>query len=340
MNTDLARHLKDFFQSYLLEQRSLSPNTIRSYRDTFKLLIQFMTGKQDASRLPKVQDLDVKVILAFLQHLEDPQTGRGNSAHTRNQRLAAIQCFFKYLSLHYPSFERQGKKISAIPVKRASSPRVLESLDRRELEVLLSQPKTDTADGIRDLAILLYLYNTGARAQEAADARLSWFDFTQRMVEITGKGRKRRKTPLWPSTVRLLKLYAEQYRRKSAGVSDYFFVSRLGQPFTRFGIRAVVKRYIRQAAKRCPSLNTKRLSTHSLRHTIAGHLLESDVEPNAIKAWLGHASIESTGRYLDTDLNRKRRILEQFGPPNYVTYLDNPENVTSKGEILGWLRDL
>lgn len=340
MNGSLDRRLRDFFQVYLRDQRSVSPNTLKSYRDTFKLLLAYLGDPRRGPRSLTLQDLDSKAILAFLRNLEDPVGGRGNCAQSRNLRLAAIQCFFKYLALHCPTLERQANRVRAIPTKRFP-PRAVESLDRKELDSLLAQPRTDSADGIRDLAILTFLYNTGARAQEAADARHGWFDFPNRTVAIIGKGQRRRTTPLWPSTVRLLRLYHDRHRRKPGpAASDPFFVNQRGGAFTRFGIRAIVKRYLRQAARVCPSLGVKRLSTHSLRHTTAVHLLESRVDPNVIKSWLGHASVSSTSRYLDTDLNHKRRILEQFGPPRYVVSSLRPEKPGSAKEILDWLQEL
>jgi site-specific recombinase XerD len=339
VNAPLDHRLRDFFRVYLRDQRSVSPNTIKSYRDTFKLLLAYLGSKRRSSKPLAVQDLDAKTILAFLRNLEDPVGGRGNCAQSRNLRLAAIQCFFKYLSLHVPAIERQAKRIFAIPTKRVA-PKMADSLDRKELEALLAQPQTSRADGVRDLTILTFLYNTGARAQEAADARNGWFDFANRTVSIIGKGQRQRITPLWPSTVRLLKLYRDEHRRKAPAASDRFFVNQRGGPFTRFGIRIIVKRYLRLAARVCPSLARKRLSTHSLRHTTAVHLLESRVDPNVIKAWLGHASISSTSRYLNTDLDHKRRILEQFGPPRYVESSLQPEKPRSAKEIVDWLQEL
>lgn len=340
MNVQFARHLQEFFQTYLREQRSVSPNTVKSYRDTFKLLIAYVCSRRRAARSLCVKDLDAKTVLAFLRNLEDPDRGRGNCAQSRNQRLAAIQCFFKYLALHHPGLERHAKRIFAIPIKRVP-PQSVESPSRKELEALLAQPQTTTVDGFRDLAILTFIYNTGARAQEAADARLSWFDFPNRTVSIIGKGQRQRLTPLWPSTVRLLKLYKDSHRRKPHKMAtDRFFINQRAGAFTRFGIRTIVKKYLKLAAKRCPSLAGKRFSTHSLRHATACHLLESKVEPNVIKSWLGHASLRSTDRYLNTDLNHKRRILEQFGPPQHATDILEPKRSNSTGQILDWLDDL
>jgi site-specific recombinase XerD len=339
MSGHLIPHLQAFFQTYLRQQRALSPHTIKSYRDTFKLLVTYLQSHRRRSPLT-VADLDAKTILAFLQHLEDDDQGRGNSAHTRNQRLAAIHAFFKYLSLQSPGLQHQADRVAAIPRKRVV-PRTMESLNRAELETLLAQPRTDTPDGVRDLALLTFLYNTGARASEVAQAHLSQFNFPNRTVTLFGKGQKQRLTPLWPSTVRLLILYKDQYRRKpKPGYQDFFFIDQRGLSFTRFGIRAIMKRHLCAAAKKCPSLATKRLSTHNMRHTTAVHLLESRVDPNVIKAWLGHASISSTSRYLDTDLNHKRRILEKFGPPDYVAGSLEPKPNDAPDKFLDWLDEL
>lgn len=333
---ELSACLHQFFHTYLHDQRAVSSHTLKSYRDTFKLFVAYLHAKKRAQRL-NVEILDVKTVLAFLQHLEQE---RDNGIQTRNQRLAAIQCFFHYVSLHHPSLEPQAKRILAVPVKRVP-PTPVSSLNKKELETLLAQPVSSTPDGFRDLCILTFLYNTGARAQEVADAKLSWFDFPNRTATITGKGRRTRITPLWPSTVQLLKSYKDNDRRKpKPETPDYFFINQRGGPFTRFGIRAIVKKYLKSAAKHCPSIAEKKLSTHSLRHTTACHLLESKVDPNVIKAWLGHASISSTSRYLDTDLNHKRRILDQFGPPNYVVSSLGPKKGDSPDKILDWLDDL
>ena len=336
----LANHLQGFFQTYLREQKGLSPHTILSYRDTFKVLVAYLQSKCRRSKLLSVSDLDIKTLLAFLQHLEDPQQGRGNSVQTRNQRLAAIQGFFQYLSLHSSAFEHQAGRVTAIPRKKAAK-RAMESLNHQELEVLLAQPSPHTPDGIRDLTLLTFLYNTGARASEVAQARRSWFDWSNRTVNILGKGRKQRLIPLWLSTIQLLKLYADQYRRKpKPGGQDFFFIDQRGLPFSRFGIRAVVKRHLKAAARKCSSLAAKRLSTHSLRHTTAVHLLEAKVELNVIRVWLGHESLRSTGHYLTVNLEQKRRILEHFGPPSYVVSVLTPKPNDSPDQITAWLNTL
>lgn len=340
MNIELAHYIQPFFETYLARQRGLSRNTLASYRDTFKLLVAYLHRRHPGVRPLCITHLDAKAVLGFLEYLEDADIGRGNSAHTRNARRAAIRCFFEYISIHHPALERQAERILAIP-KKLTTQTPAASLDRQELEALLKQPNITTPDGIRDLTILAFLYNVGARATEAAQARLSGFDFHNHLVTLHGKGNKERVTPVWPSTAKLLELYAKDYRRKpKAGAHDFFFIDQRGLPFTRFGIRRVVKKYVALAAKTCPTLAAKKLAAHSLRHTCASHLLESRVETNAISAWLGHASTASTDPYLHTNLSYKRRILEKFGPPDYVASILKPKIGGSPDKLLDWLKKL
>ena len=339
MDTELVHYVQPFFETYLIRQRGLSPNTLKSYRDTFKLLVAYLHRRHPAARSLRITHLDAKNVLDFLEYLEDAE-GRHNSAHTRNARRAAIRCFFEYVSMHHPALERQAERVLTIPKKRATR-KPAASLDRQELEAMLKQPNTDTPDGIRDLAILAFLYNVGARATEAAQVRLSGFDFPNRLVTLHGKGDKERLTPLWPSTAKLLELYAKDYRRKpKAGFSDFFFINQRGRSLTRFGIRNIVKKYVRLAAVKCPSLATKKLAAHSMRHTCASHLLESRVETNAISAWLGHASTRSTDPYLHANLSYNRQILEKFGPPDYVASVLKPKGGDSPDKLLDWLKNL
>ena len=337
MNDDLGRRLKDFFNSYL-RQRDLSPHTIKSYRDTFRLLIRYMHFQRRGTKKVLMEDINAKSILAFLKNLEDEHNGRGNGARTRNPRLAAIQAFFKYIALNVPSRESQAKRIFAVPFKRAPS-RPAAYLTYEELDILLQQPQVRTTDGRRDLTLMVFLYNSGARAQEAADLRLSSFNFAARTVKIIGKGKNERILPLWPSTMSLLKLYKEKYRRDGDG--EHFFINQRQGRFSRFGIRTVVKKYLRLAARICPSLAAKRLSTHSLRHTCASHMRESDIEFNVIREWLGHKNVETTSSiYTHVDLNTQRRIYERFGPPNYVVSLTASDRDGSPDENYDWLDEV
>lgn len=340
MKTPLAPALRAFFQTFLRDQYARSPHTIKSYRDAFKILLAFLRARAPRKPVFFIEDLDPKTLLVFLQNLEDAARGRGNGVSTRNQRLAAVQSFFRYLAIVSPAFDSLARRIADIPRKRGPR-RPPDHLNSLELETLLGQPDEDTPDGSRDLSLLNLLYNTGARAQEIADLRLADLNIRERLVTLTGKGRKTRVTPLWPSTVEHLRVYLRRYRRKPVPeAKDRFFINQRGGAFTRFGIHALVARHLCAAAKQCPSLKSRKLSTHSLRHTTAAHLLESNVEPNVIKAWLGHASVESTDRYLDTDVTHKRKILDRFGPRDYVASPAKPKTGQSARDLAAWLEHL
>ena len=337
---DLKEALQGFFRSYLLEQKQASPCTVKSYRDALMLLLEFVRKEKGLSRMLKLTDLDVPLILDFLKSLEDVNSGRGNSAPTRNLRLAAIRSFFKYIAWQYPGLERQAKRIRGIPTKKSRTAK-LDFLTHQELKALFAKVDPDEPEGFRDLALLTYLYNTGARSQEAADTKISWFDFSNRVVTITGKGNKDGEVPLWPCTVQALQTYIAQYRRRPKPSSqDFFFINQRGGHLTRFGVRRIVKKYIHRAKAQCESLRSKRLSSHSIRHTTAMHLLESGTELVVIQAWLRHKNLNSTGRYLEGDLNRKKEALEKFGPPIYVASALEPKAPNTTGQLLDWLKDL
>ncbi|MBI4669258.1 MAG: tyrosine-type recombinase/integrase [Elusimicrobia bacterium] len=336
----MDRYIKEFFIQYLRQQKGASPHTIKSYRDSFRLLISYIRSKRRLKRPLEVKDLDSKTILGFLSYLQDVRHGRGNSTLTRNLRLAAIGSFFQYISLHHPSLESLAKRIAAIPIKKTYLKNA-DFLTRQEMEAVLAQPCVATSDGIRDLAIITLLYNTGARAQEIADLTIASFDFPNRNVRIIGKGRKERTIPLWPATVELLLLYQQKHRRRPyPPASASFFINQRSQAFTRLGIRLLVKKYIKMASGKCRSLAGRRLSTHHIRHSTATHLTQSGVDPNVLKDWMGHALIQSGDRYRHADLSQKRRILEQFGPPDYVqSCLGGPKGPSTEN-LLQWLGDL
>jgi site-specific recombinase XerD len=337
---DIGEALKNFFSSYLLEQKGVSPNTLKSYRDTFRLLLEFLRHKKGVQTRLKPSHLDTSTILDFLKHLEDAEHGRGNSAKTRNYRLAAIHSFFTYLSWHHPHLERQAHRICAIPFKRTTSGK-LDYLTHRELDFILRQVDVRQGEGFRDFALLNFIYNTGARAHEAAQAKISWFNFQDEIVTIHGKGRKEGDVPLWPTTAKIIQTYLKSHRRRSSPpYQDFLFINQRGQPLTRFGVRHIVQKYIQQASVHCPSLKTKRLSPHSLRHTTAMHLLDAGNEPNLIKAWLRHADLKSTSKYLHADLTHKKRALDKFAPPIYVKRFLEEKSSESPDQLRDWLKGL
>lgn len=341
----LSNHLKPFFTSYLQEERGLSKNTIYSYRDTFQILLNFLSLKKGGDFLKEftVFDLDVKTILSFLNYLEDEEKGRGNKPQSRNLRLAVIHCFFRYLELQSEVYTTHAKKILSIPIKRASTSTV-GYLEKEELELLFRQINSSTKEGFRDLCLILFMYNTGARAEETSQVKISSLNLEGNLqVKISGKGNKERICPLWPSTARFLKSYIRKYRRPpQKGFEDYLFIDQRAQPLSRFGVYDIVKRHLQAAAKKNERLTHKHLSTHSLRHTTAVHLLQSGVELNLIKAWLGHASISTTSRYLDVDLKKKREVLTKFAPPDYVASFSDEKNnqLEVNEDISNWLKGL
>lgn len=307
----LPRLLQGFFRVHLVAQRNLSSHTLRAYRDALVLLLRFVAARAGV----EVADLDIDqlnrdAILAFLDHLE---ATRSNSVRTRNARLAAIHSFFRFVAAEEPACASLAHEILAVPFKRG--PRATATcLDRVEIEHLLAVPDRTRPAGRRDAALLWFLYNTGARAQEAVDACIPAVRFVApAQVRLFGKGRKERLCPLWPETVGLLRDMLRD-RDVPEEADEPLFLSAAGRPLTRFGLRHIVRECVARAATACPSLGAKRISPHTLRHTTALHLLQSGVELNVVRSWLGHASIETTHAYVEIDLDMKRAALEAASP--------------------------
>jgi len=299
-----------FVRRFLLEElvadRNLTPNTQKSYRDTIRLLFGFVTERHstDPTRVI-VEQVDAVVVRNFLAYLEED---RGNSVSTRNQRLAALHSLFRFVGRLVPELVDHATRIQAIPLRRTPTP-VMPYLDKHEIDAVLAVPDHDRTQGYRDYALLLFLYNTGARATEAceltvADLRLD----TSPAARFHGKGRKIRTCPLWAQTARTLRnlLGIRLDGPREAPV----FLNVRGQPITRYGVHALVARTVEKAAETTPSLRDKRVSPHTIRHTTAVHLLRAGVDINTIRAWLGHVSLETTNRYAEVDLEMKARALE------------------------------
>jgi integrase/recombinase XerD len=237
------------------------------------------------------------------------QETRKCSVTTRNQRLAVMHALSRFIGQRGPEHIEWCGQIQAIPFKRAGKS-VITYLEKPEMDALLAAPDRNSAQGRRDYTLLLFLYNTGARADEAAqlsvsDLRLSLAPRRDHSyVQIRGKGNKLRFCPLWPHTVQeLYPLVGEK------APTEHVFINRCGRPLTRFGIHTIVKRYAERVSARMPGLATKRVSPHSIRHTSATHLLRSGVDINTIRAWLGHVSIDTTNVYAETDLEMKAKAL-------------------------------
>jgi site-specific recombinase XerD len=305
--TLLGPWIKRFLMEYLTGVKNLSSNTQCSYRDTFCLLLPFM-ARQARKTIDKltVEDISSERVRLFLMDLE--QT-RHSSIITRNQRLTAIHSLAQFIGLYSPEHIQWCGQIRAIPFKKA--PRALiPYLEKTEMDALLSASEGATDQERRDHALLLFLYNTGTRADEAAQVTIANLDLAcapkrdHSSVVIRGKGNKLRRCPLWPQTVNEITPLI-----KGRDPTEHVFLNRRKQPITRFGIYILVKRYVKRASEQVPSLNTKRVSPHTIRHTSATHLLRAGVDINTIRAWLGHVSINTTNIYAETDLEMKAKAL-------------------------------
>lgn len=307
-NSDLlSPWVRRFLLEYLVDERNLARNTQKSYRDALRQFLPFIAraAHRRIERL-RVEDVSPARTRAFLQDLEK---SRGCGVATRNQRLAAIHSLARFIGLHSPEHLEWCDQIRTIASKKVARP-LIGYLEKDELDALLKAPNRRTPQGRRDYAILLFLYNTGARADEVAQVRIGDLDLSASSsrdassVVLRGKGNKLRRCPLWPRMADELRLLIN-----GRGASQHAFLNRRGQPLTRFGIHAIVERYAAQVATKLPSVAKKRVSPHTIRHTTATHLLRSGVDINTIRAWLGHVSLTTTNVYAEVDLEMKAKAL-------------------------------
>ncbi|MBR1141610.1 tyrosine-type recombinase/integrase [Bradyrhizobium denitrificans] len=307
----LGPWLRRFLCEYIVTERNLARNTRKSYRDTFSLLLPFVSRKvrKPVDRLA-VSDLTSRLTLQFLNHLEED---RGCSVRTRNQRLAAIRAFARFIGSRDPTYVEWCGHIRAIASKK-SMPSPVGWLTKAEMETMLVVPDRKTRRGRSEYALLLFLYNTGARVSEATqlkvrDLQIGGDNGKHDLATLHGKGGKTRQCPLWPETVRAL---ADQILGRSA--DDAVFVSRLGTPFTRFGIY----RFIERCTAGVPDLADRKITPHVIRHTTACHLVLAGVDINTIRAWLGHVSISTTNIYAEIDLTLKANAVAlcEVGQPS------------------------
>ncbi len=322
-----------FFNQYLALQKGLSSNSIFAYRDAIKLLLCFASDrlKKAVDKL-NIEDLNEELILAFLEHIE---TEGQCSTKTRNARLAAIRTFFNFIGREKPLLLEQAEKIRNIPQKKTDHKQV-DYLDEEEMKALLDSVKPDTRTGIRDKALLMLLYNTGARASEIVDLKISDLRLdSSGQVKLLGKGKKQRACPLWPETVELIKDYLEDRNGKNQK-TELLFLNANGSPITRFGIRHIVKRYAKSVANQCLSIKSKKVGPHTFRHSTAMHLIRSGNDINVVCDWLGHANINTTHMYVEIDMEMKRKMLQTIEAPQVNT---KPKKWQNPG-ILKWLDDL
>ena len=307
--TDFPRLLETFFLDRLRQQRRMSPYTIASYRDTFRLLLRFAERRlKKAPSTLRLSDLDAPLIGAFLHHVESE---RGNTARSRNVRLAAIRSFFRYADLQEPEHAGPIQRVLAMPNKRFER-RPIDFLVRPEIDALLGAPDRSTWAGRRDHALLLVAVETGLRCSELTGLRIESLVLGRgAYVRCHGKGRKERCTPLRKSTVGVLRGWL---REQAGSPSDPLFPNARGGRLSPDGLEYIVAKHAAAARQSCASLERKRVTPHVLRHTAAMELLKAGVDRAVIALCLGHESIETTQMYLDADLDLKEKALARMAP--------------------------
>lgn len=293
-----------FFMDRLMHQRQASPHTLASYRDTFRLLLQF--AQQRLGKAPSnltVPELDTPLLGAFLDHLERE---RNNSARSRNVRLAAIHSFFRYVALHAPEHSAVAQRVLAMPSKRYSrSP--IAFLTPVEVDALLAAPDLTTWSGRRDRALLMLAVQTGLRAAELVGLRCEDIVLgAGAHVRCQGKGRKSRCTPLRKDTVLVMRSWI---RERQAQASDPLFATTRGTALSHDALQYMLDKHLPTACRSCPSLARKRVTPHVLRHTLAMDLLHHGAEQTVIALWLGHESPQTTSIYIHADMQLKERAL-------------------------------
>lgn len=308
-NPEFPALLEAFFIDRLMHQRQASPNTIASYRDTFRLLLRFAKErlKKNPSKLT-IKDLNASFIASFLN---DREKVHGNSERTRNTRLAAIHSFFRYLALNEPRYSDLIQRVLAIPSKRFNR-KTVEFLTRHEVDAILAEPDQKNWSGRRDRAIILLAVQTGLRVSELTGLKCQDIVLDNGAhVRCKGKGRKDRCTPLRKESVMVMRSWL---RERNCEPCEPLFINARGGALSRDGIEYILAKHVKAASKKCTSLKQKRVSPHVLRHTAAMELLQNGVDRFVIALWLGHESIETTQMYIHADLKMKEKILEKTSP--------------------------
>lgn len=307
--TDLAPVLTKFLTVYLQQDRGFSALTVDSYTDSFRLLVVFAEERLNIQPCQlQIEQLDVALILDFLDHLERE---RNSSARTRNVRLAAIKSFFRYVQYQKPACLELCRQVQAIPMKR-SDDTLIEHLEPAELKALLNAPDISTPSGIRDQAMLYITYACGLRVSELTGLQLQHLSLPGlESVHILGKGRTERVLPLWQETRKVIRAWLAV--RPDNGDPHLFFNAR-NRPISRHGVAQRLKVHVKTAAREMPSIANKRVTPHVLRHTVAMDTLAATGDSRKVSEWLGHRSMSSTECYLRKDPAKKLQMLGVWRP--------------------------
>ena len=332
MTQTLAMFIKRFFSHYLPVQKGLSANTILAYRDAIKLLLCYAadTLKRSVEELC-VEDIDESLVLGFLDHLENT---RGCTPRTRNARLAAIRALFGFIAREEPSLLLHCQTIRTIPLKRTEH-KTVDYLEENEMQALLNMVELNSRNGVRDNALLLLLYNTGARVSEIVGLKVADVCLHGTpQVKLLGKGQKYRSCPLWPETVEALHDYLK-HRTPKDPAAQQLFLNANGSPVSRFGVRHIIGTYATAAKSHCPSIAAKAVNPHTIRHTTAMHLLRAGNDITMVSYWLGHANTNTTHIYVEIDMEMKWQMLQKAGAPAVQKPLP-----WQKPGVLEWLHAL
>ena len=324
--------LHAFFYERLVQQRNVSAHTVRSYRDTWRLFLRFVAArhKRAVAQLT-LADLTAVEVAAFLQHSE---VERKVSIGTRNCRLAALRSFFNFVAEREPAAIAQCAEVLHIPTKKTTTPAPC-YLELSEVDAILDQPDRQCLEGQRDHALLTFLYNSGARIQEALDVCPAAIRFEAPLcVRLLGKGRKERICPLWPETVALLRALLKRQPRAD---NEPLFVNRYGAPLGASGVRFKLAQYVQAAARVVPTLSSKKVSPHRFRHATAVHLVAAGADVTVIRSWLGHAHLDTTNHYAQANLETKREALERLDQSSKIK---RPPRWRRDSSVLAWLDSL
>jgi len=333
--SDFAMHLTEFLGVYLTQQKNVSKNTIASYRDTFKLLIRYCQEQRNIQAEKLSMDmLTHQLIIDFLNWIEND---RKCNIATRNQRLAAIHSFFRYVQYEDPSGILHFQKVISVPVKKAPKP-LVPHLTSEAMKLLLEQPDKTTAKGRRDLTLLSVLYDSACRVQELADLRIRDVVMDNPAVLIiNGKGNKARRVPLMKNTLTLLKCYIQENSLDKQWKKDYpLFENKQHNNLTKEGISYIISKYVVEARK-ISTIVPEKVHPHMFRHSKSVHLLQAGVNLIYIRDFLGHEDIKTTEIYLKCDSELKRQAIENAYPDLIDSSLPDWSKDSS---LLDWLSNL
>jgi len=333
--TDFAKYLSEFLSIYLPRQKNVSKNTIFAYRDSFKLLLRYCSDIRNIKpEQIALETLTTELILGFLNWLE---SGRKCSISTRNQRLAAIRSFFRYLQWEEPSGLYQFQKIISIPVKKTEK-KVVENLTPDSVKLLLEQPDKYTVKGRRDVTLMSVLYDTGARVQELIDIKACDVVLDEHpVITLSGKGNKSRRVPIMKNTALLLRSYIREKNLDTQSENQHpLFTNKQNRTLTREGVSYIISKYAAAARKLSPSVPAN-VKPHVLRHSKAMHLLKAGVNLIYIRDFLGHVDVKTTEIYARIDSETKRDAIEKA----YPSFIDSnlPDWNKDKG-LISWLSNL